>query len=90
MSAFREHITTTEGNFRTDFFNDTRFDDCQKIKPEVLSWLANVSKDDYRAGKPRPILQNMLAVSANRPTAREVLSQFLDVSLTVKFTSLPR
>lgn len=81
---FRNHITTTEGKIRSDFFNDTRFDDGEKVKPEVLEWMDNISASGVaggRASQLNPILKKMLAKSVERPSATEVFSALAKVSL---------
>lgn len=79
ISAFREYITTTEGNFQTDLLYH-RFHDGERVKPEVLEWLAQVSQDSHQVGELRPILQNMLRESGKRYTAREILSRLIKES----------
>ncbi|UPK95247.1 hypothetical protein LCI18_006182 [Fusarium solani-melongenae] len=41
---FRDHITTTEGKISSDMFNDTRFDDSEKVKDQVD--FPNIRYDD--------------------------------------------
>lgn len=79
ISAFRESITTTQGNFYTDLLYN-RFHEGESVKPEVLDWLAQVSQDNHQADELRPILQNMLGDGAERYTARDVLSQLIKES----------
>lgn len=89
VSGFRNHITTTEENVQSDYFNDTRFDDGERVKPEVLQWLEDISNLDRRARRIEPLLRKMLASSADRPKAEDVFSSFLDVSLTYSELNLP-
>lgn len=81
VSEFRNHITTTEEHVESNFLNDTRFDDGEKIKAEVLQWLEATSKLDRKARQIEPLLRKMLANSADRPSAQDVLSSFLHVSI---------
>lgn len=53
---FRDYITTTEGEVSSDMFNDTRFDDGEKVKQQVIDWLNQVSDKDVRAEGLKPIL----------------------------------
>ena len=78
---FRDHITTTEEGIHSDFFNDTRFDDGLKVKPQVIEWLDRASDKDDRARQLGPLLRGMLATGPARPTAVGVCSQLLEVSL---------
>ncbi|RSM14890.1 hypothetical protein CEP52_001104 [Fusarium oligoseptatum] len=72
VADFRDHITTTEGKISSDMFNDTRFDDGEKVKAQVLEWLDLMACRDTRARQLQPILCQMLAKSAERPTIREI------------------
>lgn len=83
VSDFRKRITTTEENIQSDYFNDTRFDDGEMVKAEVLQWIEDTSKLSGKARQLEPLLRKMLAKSADRPTAGEVFSSFLDVSIRV-------
>lgn len=82
VSAFREYITTTQGNFHTDLIY-SMFHDGEKVKPEVLVWLAQVSRDSYQVDQLWPILQNMLGDGAKRYTAREILSRLIKESSSI-------
>lgn len=82
---FRNHITTTEGKIRSDFFNDTRFDDGEKVKLEVFEWMDSISAigaPGVRASQLNPILKKMLAKSVERPSASEVFLSLAKVRLS--------
>ncbi|RSM03834.1 hypothetical protein CDV31_010300 [Fusarium ambrosium] len=79
VADFRDHITTTEGKISSDMFNDTRFDDGEKVKAQVLEWLDLMACRDTRARQLQPILCQMLAKSAERPTIREVCEELIKI-----------
>ncbi|KAG4277154.1 serine/threonine protein kinase [Fusarium proliferatum] len=72
VEAFRDHITTTEDNISSDVFNDTRFDDGEQVKPQVLEFIERMASNDYRAQMLQSVISDMLAKSALRPTIAEV------------------
>ena len=81
---FRDYITTTEGEVSSDMFNDTRFDDGEKVKQQVIGWLNQVSDKDVRAEGLKPIRLEMLLESARRPTITRVCEALIKVN-TSKF-----
>ncbi|SCV54173.1 uncharacterized protein FFB14_13510 [Fusarium fujikuroi] len=68
VEAFRDYITTTEDNISSDEFNDTRFDDGEQVKAQVLEFIDRMGYKDNRAGMLQSIIKEMLAKSALRPT----------------------
>ncbi|KAI0545792.1 kinase-like domain-containing protein [Xylaria curta] len=82
VSLLRNHITTTEGNMSSDFFNDTRFDDGEKVKPQVHEWLEKMAKVDNRARYLQPTIRKMLASSGERPSAEEVCYELIESRLS--------
>lgn len=84
--TFRNHIKTTEDNIETDFVYG-RFHDGEKVKPEVLEWLTQVSRGTHRVEKLRPILENMLGSGAERHTAREIMSQLTKASSPIQYAT---
>lgn len=80
VSEFRDYITTTEGKVSSDMFNDTRFDDGENVKTQVLDWFSHVSGKDVRAKWLEPILREMLLKSAQRPTITHVCEALVEAS----------
>ncbi|RKL28355.1 hypothetical protein BFJ72_g12586 [Fusarium proliferatum] len=85
VEAFRDYITTTEDNISSDVFNDTRFDDGEQVKPQVLEFIDLMAYKDYRAGMMQSVIKEMLAKSALRPTIARVCQElaennFLDIN----------
>jgi len=80
VSRFRRSIRTIENNVSSDLFNDTRFDDGEKVKPQVTDWLDQVARKDERSCELVPLIKKMLSVGSERLTARAVCSAFLEVS----------
>jgi serine/threonine protein kinase len=68
VAEFRAHITTTENKVSSDVFNDTRFDDGEQVKPQVLAFIKRLRRRDYRARILEPLVGKMLAKSVLRPT----------------------
>jgi serine/threonine protein kinase len=81
VAEFRDHITTTEGNVSSDVFNDTRFDDGEQVKPQVLEFIDRMAYKDYRAGMLQAMISGMLAKSALRPTIAHVCEKLAEVCL---------
>ncbi|KAF5692856.1 serine threonine kinase [Fusarium denticulatum] len=75
---FRNHITTTEDNISSDVFNDTRFDDGEKVKPQVLEFIDRMACKDYRAEMLRSVISDMLAKSRKRPTIAHVCEKLAE------------
>lgn len=63
-----------------DYFDDSRFDDGERVKPEVIDWIKRLSVENNLASQLEPVLITMLAGHANRPTARDVTVAILAVS----------
>ncbi|KAF4496829.1 serine threonine kinase [Fusarium agapanthi] len=78
VEAFRNHITTTEDNISSDVFNDTRFDDGEQVKPQVLEFINQMAYRDYRAGMLQSVISGMLARSALRPTIALVCENLVE------------
>ncbi|OBS29445.1 hypothetical protein FPOA_03381 [Fusarium poae] len=72
VNEFRDHITTTEDKISSDVFNDTRFDDGEQIKPQVLEFLERMACKDTRARMLQATISEMLSKSALRPTIKRV------------------
>ncbi|KAF5548340.1 serine threonine kinase [Fusarium phyllophilum] len=72
VEAFRNHITTTEDKISSDVINDTRFDDGEKVKSQVLEFIDRMAHKDYRAEMLQSVISVMLAKSALRPTIADV------------------
>ncbi|KAF5592203.1 serine threonine kinase [Fusarium subglutinans] len=68
VGAFRDYITTTEDKISSDEFNDTRFDDGEQVKSQVLEFIDRMAYKDDRAGMLQSVIKEMLAKSALRPT----------------------
>jgi len=81
VAEFRDHITTTEGNVSSDVFNDTRFDDGEQVKPQVLEFIDRMAYKDYRAGMLQAMISGMLAKSALRPTIAHACEKLAEVCL---------
>ncbi|KAI0445157.1 kinase-like domain-containing protein [Xylaria telfairii] len=81
VTLFRNHITTTEDNISSDSFNDTRFEDGERVKPQVHQWLDHIAEDDDMARRLLPTLRRMLASKSERPSAEEVCSELIELDL---------
>ncbi|KAI0427149.1 kinase-like domain-containing protein [Xylaria sp. FL1042] len=80
--SFRNHITTTEGNMSSDFFNDTRFDDGERLKPQVHEWLDKAARKDNRVKILQPTIQKMLAPLSERPSSEEICMEIVESNLS--------
>ncbi|KAF5968001.1 serine/threonine protein kinase [Fusarium bulbicola] len=78
VEAFRDYITTTEDNVSSDVFNDTRFDDGEQVKPQVLEFIERMAHKDHRAEMLQSVISDMLAKSALRPTITDVCEKLAD------------
>ncbi|SCO53165.1 uncharacterized protein FFMR_11394 [Fusarium fujikuroi] len=78
VEAFRDYITTTEDNISSDVFNDTRFDDGEQVKPQVLEFIDQMAYKDYRAGMVQSVIKGMLTKSALRPTIARVCEELAE------------
>ncbi|KAK0721384.1 hypothetical protein B0T21DRAFT_51209 [Apiosordaria backusii] len=77
ITKLREHITTTvsteHAEFESDTFEDFRFDDGERVKPEVMNWIQKVLPSNHEwAIQLGPILGKMLCGSSQRWSARTV------------------
>ncbi|KAF5644454.1 serine threonine kinase [Fusarium sp. NRRL 52700] len=79
VEEFRSYITTTEDKISSDVFNDTRFDDGEQVKPQVLEFIDRLAYQDYRAGMLQSIIKEMLAKSAVRPTIALVCENLAEI-----------
>ncbi|RSL58999.1 hypothetical protein CEP54_007471 [Fusarium duplospermum] len=79
VTNFRDFITSTEDKVSSDMFNDTRFDDGEKVKDQVLDWIGQMAQKDMRAKWLQPILSEMLARSAERPTIARICDALVQV-----------
>jgi serine/threonine protein kinase len=79
VNEFRDHITTTEDKISSDVFNDTRFDDGEQIKPQVLEFLERMACKDTRARMLQATISEMLSKSALRPTIKSVCDNLAQV-----------
>lgn len=79
VSKFRDYITTTEDKVSSAMINDTRFDDGEKVKPQVLRWTGQMASQSERASRLQPILDKMLARAAERPTIAWVCEALVEV-----------
>ncbi|KAL9565715.1 hypothetical protein ACKAV7_009897 [Fusarium commune] len=78
VEEFRDHITTTEDNVSSDVFNDTRFDDGEQVKRQVLKFIERMAFMDHRAGMLQSVISKMLAKSALRPTIAYVCEKLAE------------
>ncbi|KAI1390684.1 kinase-like domain-containing protein [Hypoxylon trugodes] len=82
---FNEHRITVVENVSSDSFSDTRFDDGEKVKPQVLSWIMKLASVSEDANKIMPLLYKMLSEVSTRPTARETCQRLLDSRISQTF-----
>ena len=69
---FRKFITTTVGSLTSDDLGDSRFDDGEKVKVEVLQRLSRLATKDLRAQEMQGLLRSMLDTSSQRPSSDHV------------------
>ena len=81
VKEFRDYITTTEDHVSSDMFHDTRFDDGEQVKPQVLGFIDRMAYKDYRARMLQPVVSAMLTKSALRPTISRVCKKLAEVCL---------
>jgi serine/threonine protein kinase len=78
VENFRDSITVKEGNLTSDAL--TRFDDGDKVKQEVLDWLASLSMRSSRAAEMHGLLVKMLGDAGSRPKASDIVNEIRRVS----------
>ena len=81
VHKFRKFITTTVEELTSDHLNDSRFDDGEKVKVEVLQWLSRLAAKDLRAQEIHNLLNSMLDKGLNRPSSRQVAGEMKTLSL---------
>lgn len=82
---FRKFITTTVGDLTSDDLDDSRFDDGEKVKAEVLQWLTHLASKDPRAYEMYYLLRSMLDTSSKRPSSGQVAQAFKSFSICTYF-----
>jgi serine/threonine protein kinase len=85
VEDFRDFITTTEGNIRSDMMEGAHFDDGTEVKPEVLRWLNKLAQLSTRDFEITRIFVRMLGEVHSRPDMRSVVRYSREVGLL--FTS---
>ncbi len=91
---FRKFITTTVGELTSDDLSDSRFDDGEKVKVEVLQWLSLLATKDPRAHEMHHLLRSMFDRSPKRPSSGHVarvlksssLCNYFDGARVLNFT----
>ncbi|KAH6959429.1 kinase-like domain-containing protein [Fusarium avenaceum] len=78
VEEFRDHITTTEDKISSDMFNDSRFDDGEQVKHQVIEFIDRMAYKDYRARILQPMISDMLAKSVRRPTIAHVCEKLAE------------
>ena len=81
----RNFITTTVGDLTSDDFADSRFDDGEKVKVEVLQWLSRLATKDLRAQEMHDLLRSMLDTNSKRPSSGQVAQTFKSFSICTYF-----
>jgi serine/threonine protein kinase len=83
VSQFRNYVTTTDGNFESDRFEDIpiTYDDDVKVKDEVRMWLDKMGNLEARAKEVVPLLQDMFGEASTRPTAEDLTRRLREVQL---------
>ena len=82
---FRKFITTTVGGLTSDDIGDSRIDDGEKVKVEVLQWLSRLATKDLRAQEMHDLLRSMLDTSSKRPSSSQVAQTFKSFSICTYF-----
>ncbi len=85
ITRFRMFITTTVGDLTSDDLSDSRFDDGEKVKVEVLQWLSRLATKDLRAQEMHNLLQSMLDTSSKRPSSGQVAQTLKSFSFCTYF-----
>ena len=82
---FRKFITTTAGDLTSDELGDSRFDDGEKVKVEVLQWLSRLATKDLRAQEMHDLLRSMFDTNSKRPSSGQVAQTFKSFSICTYF-----
>ena len=82
---FRKFITTTVGDLTSDDLGDSRFDDGEKVKVEVLQWLSRLATKDLRAQEMHDLLRSMLDTNSKRPSSGQVAQTLKSFSICTYF-----
>ena len=82
---FRKFITTTVGDLISDDLGDSRFDDGEVVKVEVLQWLSRLATKDFRAQEIHDLLRSMLETSSKRPSSGQVAQTLKSFSICTYF-----
>ena len=82
---FRKYITTTVGDLTSDELYDSRFDDGEKVKVEVLQWLSRLATKDLRAQEMHDLLRSMFDTNSKRPSSGQVAQTFKSFSICTYF-----
>ena len=69
VERFHKFITTTVGELTSDELSESRFDDGEKVKVEVLQWLSRLATKDLRAQQIQDLLRSMLDQGSKRPSS---------------------
>ncbi|KAK1464241.1 serine/threonine protein kinase [Colletotrichum melonis] len=85
VKRFRSAITTETGNILYDSFNDVRFDDGERVKPEVMDYLTMLKPRSREISQVEPILHVMLDDISVRPSSREVCQLLINKTGLVKY-----
>ncbi|KAK1483116.1 serine/threonine protein kinase [Colletotrichum abscissum] len=85
VKRFRSAITTETGNILYDSFNDVRFDDGERVKPEVMDYLTMLKPRSREISQVEPILHAMLDDISVRPSSREVCQLLINKTGLVKY-----
>ena len=90
VKRFREFITTTVGELTSDDLSDSRFDDGEKVKVEVLQWLSRLATKDLRAQQIQDLLRSMLDKGSKRPSSGHVAQVLRSFSFCAYFDGVRR
>ena len=82
---FRKFITTIVGDLSSDDLGDSRFDDGEEVKVEVLQWLSRLATKDLRAQEMHDLLRSMLETSSKRPSSGQVAQTLKSFSICTYF-----
>ena len=82
---FRKFITTTVGPLTSDDLDDSRSDDGEKVKVEVLQWLSRLATKDLRAQEMHDLLRSMFDTNSKRPSSGQVAKAFKSLSICTYF-----
>ena len=85
VKRFHEFITTTVDELTSDDLSDSRFDDGEKVKVEVLEWLSRLATKDLRAQQMQDLLRSMLDEGSRRPSSGRVAHALKSFSFCAYF-----